>query len=79
MNTITKLFIYILLFLTGVFAQFGQNIVQYEDYDVVLIGHYHQTEIEFSEDKSLIFMGDWLKYFTVTTLDENGWKQNNWN
>ncbi|MBT5955488.1 MAG: BamA/TamA family outer membrane protein [Candidatus Marinimicrobia bacterium] len=33
MNTITKLFMYSLLFLTGAFAQFGQNIVQYEDFD----------------------------------------------
>ena len=50
-----------------------------EGYDVVLIGHYHQTEIETSGDKSLIFMGDWLKHFTVTSLDENGWQQNKWN
>ena len=50
-----------------------------EGYDVVLIGHYHQTEIETTEDKSLIFMGDWLKHFTVTSLDENGWQQNKYN
>ncbi len=50
-----------------------------EGYDVVLIGHYHQTEIETYEEKSLIFMGDWLKHFTVTTVDENGWQQNKWN
>jgi len=50
-----------------------------EGYDVVLIGHYHQTEIETTEEKSLIFMGDWLKHFTVTSLDENGWQQNKWN
>ena len=50
-----------------------------EGYDVVLIGHYHQTEIETSEEKSLIFMGDWIKHFTVTCLDEDGWRQNKWN
>ena len=50
-----------------------------EGYDVVLIGHYHQTEIETSEEKSLIFMGDWIKHFTVTTKDENGWQQTKWN
>jgi len=50
-----------------------------EGYDVVLIGHYHQTEIETTKEKSLIFMGDWLKHFTVTSLDENGWQQNKWN
>ena len=50
-----------------------------EGYDVVLIGHYHQTEIEISGEKSLIFMGDWLKHFTITSLDKNGWQQNKWN
>ena len=50
-----------------------------DGYDVVLIGHYHQTEIETSEGKSLIFMGDWLKHFTVTSLDKHGWHQNKWN
>ena len=49
-----------------------------EGYDAVLIGHYHQTEIETSEEKSLIFMGDWLKHFTVTILNENGWQQSRW-
>ena len=50
-----------------------------EGYDVVLIGHYHQTEIETSDQKLLIFMGDWLKHFTVTSVDQNGWQQNKWN
>jgi predicted phosphodiesterase len=50
-----------------------------QGYDAILIGHYHQTEIETSGKKSLIFMGDWLKHFTVTSLDENGWKQTKWN
>ena len=50
-----------------------------EGYDTVLIGHYHQIGIEASDTKSLIFMGDWLKHFTVTSLDKNGWQQNKWN
>ncbi len=33
MNTFTKLLITIVLFSTGALAQFGQNIVQYEDFD----------------------------------------------
>ena len=33
MNTVAKLFIIILLFSTRAFTQFGQNIVQYEDFD----------------------------------------------
>ena len=48
-------------------------------YTTVLIGHYHQTEIETSKEKLLIFMGDWLKHFTVTSLDENGWQQKKYN
>ena len=50
-----------------------------EGYDAVLIGHYHQIGIEASDEKSLIFMGDWLKHFTVTSLDKNGWQKNKWN
>ena len=26
----------------------------------------------------VIFMGDWLRHFTVTRLDENGWWQGKW-
>ena len=33
MNTVVKLLITILLFSTGAFPQFGQNIVQYENFD----------------------------------------------
>ena len=46
--------------------------------DDVLIGHYHQTGIEEYDDKRLIFMGDWLKHFTATILDESGWRQLEW-
>ena len=44
----------------------------------VLIGHYHQTGIIEENGNSLIFMGDWLRHFTVTRMDENGWWQGNW-
>ncbi len=44
----------------------------------VLIGHYHQTGIIKENENRLIFMGDWLKHFTVTRFDENGWWQGNW-
>ena len=47
-------------------------------YDTILIGHYHQTGIELKDDKRLIFMGDWLKHFTVTLLDDKGWHQEKW-
>ena len=47
-------------------------------YTTVLIGHYHQTGIMEENGKYLIFMGDWLRHFTVTRLDENGWWQGRW-
>ena len=50
-----------------------------QGYDTVLVGHYHQTKIDTCDTKKLIFMGDWLKHFTVTLLDKNGWNQFKWN
>jgi len=44
----------------------------------VLLGHYHQTGIINENGNTLIFMGDWIKHYTVTRLDENGWWQGNW-
>lgn len=49
-----------------------------QGYQTVLIGHYHQTGIELKGEKRLIFMGDWLKHFTVTVLDDKGWHQKEW-
>jgi len=48
-------------------------------YTTVLLGHYHQTGIVEENGNYLIFMGDWLRHFTVTRLDENGWWQGSWN
>ena len=48
-------------------------------FTTVLLGHYHQTGIVEENGKRLIFMGDWLRNFTVTRLDENGWWQGSWN
>ena len=50
-----------------------------KDYDTVLVGHYHRTGINTDKGKRLIWLGDWIKYFSVTIRDENGWKQLNWN
>jgi len=47
-------------------------------YNIVLLGHYHQTGIVEENGNSIIFMGDWLRHFTVTRLDENGWWQGKW-
>jgi len=47
-------------------------------FNTVLLGHYHQSGIVEENSNSVIFMGDWLRHFTVTRLDENGWWQGNW-
>ena len=47
-------------------------------FNTVLLGHYHQTGIVEENGNSVIFMGDWLRHFTVTRLDDNGWWQGNW-
>ena len=46
--------------------------------NVVLLGHYHQTGIIEENGHYIIFMGDWLRHFSVTRLDESGWWQGNW-
>ena len=48
-------------------------------FTTVLLGHYHQTGIIEENGNFLIFMGDWLKHFTVTRLDADGWWQGSWN
>ena len=48
-------------------------------FTTVLLGHYHQTGIVEENGNSLIFMGDWLRHFTVTRLDADGWWQGTWN
>ena len=47
-------------------------------FKTVLLGHYHQTGIIKENGNSLIFMGDWLRHYTVTRLEKNGWWQGNW-
>ena len=49
------------------------------DYDTVLIGHYHQTGIDsIKNNKKIIYLGDWLNYYTVTCLKDSGWEQFCW-
>ena len=50
-----------------------------DEFDVVLVGHYHQKEIIEEESKKLIFLGDWLKHFNVTKFDGKVWSQFSWN
>ena len=49
-----------------------------EGYDTVLVGHYHQIGIVNDKNKKLIYLGDWLSKFTVTTIIENQYWQGNW-
>ena len=39
---------------------------------------YHQTGIIEENENILIFMGDWIRHYTITRLDANGWWQGNW-
>ena len=50
----------------------------YNGVQVVLIGHYHQKGIIEENGKKLIFMGDWLRHFTITRFSNNTWWQGNW-
>ena len=48
------------------------------DYNAVLIGHYHQTGVDYINNTNIIYLGDWLSYYTVTCLSNDGWKQLSW-
>ena len=47
-------------------------------YDIVCIGHYHQTGIIKKGDKVIIYLGDWLSKYTVTYIDDGKTWQGNW-
>ena len=48
------------------------------EYDTILIGHYHQNGIEKIDNKNLIFMGDWVTQYKVTEFDGQQWHQYTW-
>ena len=48
------------------------------NYDIVCIGHYHQTGIKTLNKKKLIYLGDWLNKYTVTIIDKNNCWQGDW-
>ena len=48
------------------------------NHDIVMVGHYHQQKVIREKDGVLIFLGDWLTKFSVTTLNEKGIWQGNW-
>ena len=49
-----------------------------DQYDTILIGHYHQNGIEIMDNKNLIFMGDWVTQYKVTEFDGQQWHQYTW-
>jgi len=51
---------------------------QWNSSNIVMVGHYHQQKIIKEKEGVLIFLGDWLTKFSVTTLSENGIWQGNW-
>ena len=48
------------------------------NYNIVCIGHYHQTGIKNVNNNKLIYLGDWLSKYTITVIDENSCWQGNW-
>jgi len=46
--------------------------------NIVMVGHYHQQKVIKKKEGTLIFLGDWLTKFSVTTLSEKGIWQGNW-
>ena len=58
--------------------EFANTKIKDQNFDVVLMGHYHQTGIENINNKYFIHLGDWINNYTVTTYDEkNQWQQKN--
>ena len=49
-----------------------------KEIDIIMVGHYHQQKIITENNKSLVFLGDWLSKFSVTTLNDNNLWQGNW-
>jgi len=49
-----------------------------ENFNMVLVGHYHQTGSINEQNNSLTFLGDWISKFTVTKIDDNGIWQGDW-
>ena len=47
-------------------------------YDIICIGHYHQTGIIKKNNKQIIYLGDWLSKYTVTRIDNGESWQGNW-
>ena len=51
---------------------------KWNEIDVLLVGHYHQSGIIEENDKKLIFLGDWISKYFVTVYNNGRWNQINW-
>lgn len=49
-----------------------------ENFDMVLVGHYHQEGTITENSKSLTFLGDWLSKYTVTVIKDSKLWQGDW-
>ena len=49
-----------------------------KEIDIIMVGHYHQQKIITKNEKSLVFLGDWLSKFSVTTIIDGKIWQGNW-
>jgi len=47
-------------------------------YDIICIGHYHQTGIIKNDSKHIVYLGDWLSKYTVTCIDNGELWQGDW-
>ena len=49
-----------------------------DGYDIICIGHYHQTGIINKDSKQIVYLGDWLSKYTVTCIDNGKLWQGDW-
>lgn len=55
---------------------YAHNKINEENFNVVLMGHYHQTGIINISNGYFIQLGDWINQYTITILNEDGvWSQ----
>tara|TARA_B100000131_G_scaffold322385_1_gene376147 strand:- start:43 stop:783 length:741 start_codon:yes stop_codon:yes gene_type:complete len=56
--------------------QYATNHIKYNDFDSVLMGHYHQLGIEKINNGFFVYLGDWINEYTVTIFNKDGkWTQ----
>jgi len=56
----------------------NQLIKKFPEHNTIFTGHYHLAGIEKKMNKKIVFMGDWINQFTVTTITNNDCFQYSW-